>query len=501
MAPETIVLQLHGEVINNAFPVILRLGVYVALFALVAFVVEQLRFYILTRKLAISGPKYVWPLVGGLLWMIRDPFGFWERQRQFAPSGLSWNSLCGMLTVFVTDPQISHNVLAKNGPEGFDLWLHPNGKAILGANNIAFLHGAKHKELRASFLGLFTSKALGIYLKIQERCIRKHMEIWLKESQPLEMRNRVRDLNLETSQSVFVGQYIENPEEFGQLYLCMVQGFLCAPIYLPGTGLWNAVHARRKVIALLTDAAKQSKKEMAEGKEPTCLLDFWSIRVNELLEISKADGSEPPFFTYDAEMAHVIMDFLFASQDASTASLTWVMAILGQKQDVQDRVREEQFHVRPTDVPCNFEMLKEMPFTHAVAKELLRYRPPAPMMPTRAAQEMPLSPNVTVPKGSLVIASIWGVCRQGFPEPEAFDPDRMMPERKEDLKYRQFYIPFGSGPHHCVGYNYAIQHLAVFLSIMVRSCSWRRIITPESEQILYLPTIYPKDSIVELHCL
>lgn len=32
----------------------------------------------------IAGPKLVTPIFGGIIEMIRDPYGFWERQRVWA---------------------------------------------------------------------------------------------------------------------------------------------------------------------------------------------------------------------------------------------------------------------------------------------------------------------------------------------------------------------------------------------------------------------------------
>jgi cytochrome P450 family 710 subfamily A protein len=40
--------------------------------------------------------------------------------------------------------------------------LHPSAKNVLGPRNIAFLHGPEHKQLRKSFLALFTRKALAV---------------------------------------------------------------------------------------------------------------------------------------------------------------------------------------------------------------------------------------------------------------------------------------------------------------------------------------------------
>lgn len=47
--------------------------------------------------------------------------------------------------------------------------VHPSGKWILGPKNLAFMHGPEHKALRKSFLSLFTTKALGVYVKLQAR--------------------------------------------------------------------------------------------------------------------------------------------------------------------------------------------------------------------------------------------------------------------------------------------------------------------------------------------
>lgn len=45
----------------------------------------------------------------------------------------------------------------------------PAAKPVLGTKNIAFMHGPEHKNLRKSFLGLFTRKALAVYVLQQVR--------------------------------------------------------------------------------------------------------------------------------------------------------------------------------------------------------------------------------------------------------------------------------------------------------------------------------------------
>jgi cytochrome P450 len=50
-----------------------------------------------------------------------------------------------------------------------------------------------------------------------------------------------------------------------------------------------------------------------------------------------------------------------------------------------------------------------MTYTRAVIKEILRWRPPAPMVPQYAMKDIKLE-NYTVPKGTLVIPSLVAAC-------------------------------------------------------------------------------------------
>ena len=67
-------------------------------------------------------------------------------------------------------------------------------------------------------------------------------------------------------------------------------------------------------------------------------MDFWAQRC--LAEVSEAAeaGVPPPVHTGDRAMADTIMDFLFASQDASTASLVWVTCLMAEHPEVLAKV-------------------------------------------------------------------------------------------------------------------------------------------------------------------
>ena len=67
-------------------------------------------------------------------------------------------------------------------------------------------------------------------------------------------------------------------------------------------------------------------------------MDFWALRCLEEMREAEEQGVPPGAHTGDHEMADTVMDFLFASQDASTASLVWMVCLMAGYPDVLDKV-------------------------------------------------------------------------------------------------------------------------------------------------------------------
>ncbi len=77
-------------------------------------------------------------------------------------------------------------------------------------------------------------------------------------------------------------------------------------------------------------------------------------------------------------------------------------------------MREEQERLRGADLdaPVTGEVLNEMKYTRQVVKEILRIRPPAPMVPQMAQKPFKMTEDYTAPAGTMIVPSVWSACMQ-----------------------------------------------------------------------------------------
>ncbi|BBM96761.1 sterol 22-desaturase [Marchantia polymorpha subsp. ruderalis] len=450
----------------------------------------------------LPGPKFVVPFLGDVFRMVKDPTKFWDDQAKAATKvGLSWNVLFGRFVLFVRDSEMSQKIFANVKPDVFHLVGHPFGKKLFGEDNLIFMFGDEHRDLRRRLAPNFTYKALGVYVSIQERMIRKHIAQWLEmhKAGPMTMRLLLRDLNLETSQATFVGPYLDEAArvQFKKDYNFFNTGLMSFPVNLPGFAYHEATKAVPRLIKALSNCSRMSRERMIQGEEPSCLIDFLVQETLREIQEAEAAGGPPPGHSSDWEIGALIFDFLFAAQDASTSSLAWSCAFLDSHPEILQRVRDEQRRVRPdVTAPVTPEMLKEMEFTTMVVKEVLRIRPPAPMVPHIASTDFAITDTYKVPKGTIVFPSLLESSFQGFTDPYKFDPDRFSLERQEDVLYKRNWLLFGAGPHQCVGQRYALNHLTLFVALFTTLVDMERLRTPGCDDLLYTPTISPKDELM-----
>ena len=151
--------------------------------------------------------------------------------------------------------------------------------------------------------------------------------------------------------------------------------------------------------------------------------------------------------------------------------------------------------LRPKNgIRVRVEELQRLTYTERIAKEAMRLDPPAYAVAREALEDTDLG-GFRVPKGSQVFAFQWVTQRDAryFENPDAFDPDRWMPERSEKLpKYA--YFPFGGGPRQCIGNYFAMMEIVLLLATIGQRFKFS--LEPDQKvEVLPVLSLRPKNGI------
>ncbi|TFK76724.1 cytochrome P450 sterol C22-desaturase [Pluteus cervinus] len=448
------------------------------------------------KKRHLPGATWTIPVIGKFADSMKPTMTGYKKQ--WDSGALSAISVFNIFIVMASSNEFSRKIL--NSPTYAEPCLVHSAKQILMSDNwlVVFLTGKGHVDYRRGLNILFTKKALGIYFGIQEQIARKHLARWLAvaakdpSSQPIMM--TARHMNMDTSLRVFCGNHI--PEhaalEINDKYWAITQSLELVnfPLAFPGTKVWKACQARKVAMYWLELAASRSKAAMATGAEPECMLEQWVRILSDPSYKGKRDFS-------DREMAMVVFSFLFASQDAMSSGLIYGFQHLADHPEIMAKVVEEQERVRQGnwESPLTLETLEQMTYLNAVVRESMRVKPPVTMVPYRATKAFPITDNYTVPANSMVIPSFFNSLHdpEVYPEPEAFKPERWLDAQGPANQNPKNYLVFGAGPHRCIGLEYANMNIALVLATAVSMMRWEHEITPLSNEVEIIATLFPKD--------
>ena len=119
------------------------------------------------------------------------------------------------------------------------------------------------------------------------------------------------------------------------------------------------------------------------------------------------------------------------------------------------------------------------------------------MVPYLVKKDFPIPEgNYVAPKGSMIIPSTWLSLHdpEAYPDPDTYNPERWISGNAEDQGKN--WLVFGTGPHYCLGQNYAISNLMLLLHKLSAEFDWKHTITAKSEEIRVFATIFPMDDLL-----
>jgi len=147
---------------------------------------------------------------------------------------------------------------------------------------------------------------------------------------------------------------------------------------------------------------------------------------------------------------------------------------------VQERLREEVAKkIAAHGGQLVYEAVNEMTYLDAVVSETLRRYPVLPFLrktcTKRYSYHCPEKPDfkemtLTIEPGDKLTIPLYGMAMdpQYFEEPEKFDPERFVGEKKTNA-YKYVYMPFGEGPRSCLGRRFGVLQIKVATASIVQN--------------------------------
>jgi cytochrome P450 len=242
--------------------------------------------------------------------------------------------------------------------------------------------------------------------------------------------------------------------------ICTVQEFIVRQTLQPYLNPWFAASGelrRHEEMRARADAVLMAYIKARRNQPPGHDL------LQTLMDARYSDGEGMT----DEHVLSESMQLLVAGHETSSNALSWLLYLLSSRPECLDRVRQE-FDAVLGDAPLSHAEVPRLEFTTQVIQEGLRLYPPFWMIDRMAVADDKVG-DLEIPAGSTVIVFVYGAhhATKYWESPESFDTQRFTRE-KDKLRTPFTYLPFGGGPHGCIGGNYAMLQILMILSELLR---------------------------------
>ncbi len=396
-----------------------------------------------------------------------NPLATWADEH-FSEPIVAGEGVLGRITV-VSDPAAVRHVLVDNAANYRKDDLQKRVLAPGLGKGLLTVEGEEWKLQRRTLAPLFSPRHVAGFFPAMAQAGERLVRRWRRhDGRQLDISQEMTRVTLDVlEQTIFTQGIARDPDALGRAITRYFEalgpvdpldvfGF---PDWIPRIGRWRARPALRFFGEIFGELIGARRALSARGEAPP--RDILTL----LLEAADPETGKG---LSDIEVSANIVTFIGAGHETTANALSWSLYLLSQAPDVRERIEREvdavlgERAIAPDD-------LSRLVFTRAVIDEAIRLYPPVPFMSRAAIAEDRIG-NLKIPKASLVAIAPWVLHRHRrlWEAPEAFDPDRFMPDRRGAID-RFAYLPFGAGPRVCIGASFALQEAVVVLASVVRA--------------------------------
>jgi cytochrome P450 len=270
-------------------------------------------------------------------------------------------------------------------------------------------------------------------------------------------------------------------------FITETQDFVIRDIRQPHKRWWFSLSGEvKRNLKKAEGARKIIRGIIRERKESG---DKYDDLLDMLLEARYEDTGTP---MSEEQVIDEILILLIAGHETTANALSFTLYLLAGHPHEQDRLRQ-------ATAGLDIQQCVTSNLLAAVIRESMRLYPPA-WISDRVALHDDTYDRYTFPKGTIIILFYYGLHRDGsrWKDPLSFMPERFL-KTDADKEKQKIYYPFGAGPRMCIGNNFAMSEMALFLQAMIHRFELRP--GSDAPQLRPLVTLRPDKVILRISAL
>jgi cytochrome P450 len=404
------------------------------------------------------GPRG-YPLVGMVPKLVQDPL------KSFSDAAQQYGDVVkmdiGPTNIFLLrHPDHVHQVLREksaNYVRGGGAW---ETLGLLFGNGLAVSEGEFWKRQRRLMQPQFHQKRLARTVPAMRSTIERELALWQDRAdgaQRLDLVDEMKHLTMSVFLTAMFGTDItpEDAKLAGESIsqsLSYVQArmlFHWLPSWMPLPGARKFHRAMRSLDRIVRGMIASH----GDGSGADDLLSLLMTARSEDGEVMSHDQVRDEIFT-----------FFIAGYETTATAMMWTFYLLCQHPEVERRLRAEVNEVLGGRDP-SYEDVAKLRYTSLVIHEAMRIYPPVWIIMRQSLEDDKIG-KYFLPAGSLLVVLPHIVHRHPdfWSDPEVFKPERFA-EMPVAQRHRRAYMPFGLGPHQCIGNHFALIEATLILAM------------------------------------
>jgi cytochrome P450 len=432
------------------------------------------------RNLAdLPGPRG-WPIVGNALQM--DPPRLHAICEDWADTFGSVYRFQVLRTEYVAiaDPELI-NVVLRDRPEGFRrLDVIRDVLVELGIDGVFSAEGLDWRRQRKLAMHALNTRHLLAYFSRLDQVTARLQRRWERAAASGECVDTQSDLmrfTVDVTSGLVFGHDLNTLERGGdalqqnvdRIFLGAERRMLAPVPYWH----WFKLPADRDLDAAMAEMHSLVKGLVDEARARVAAQTSRELQADSFLDTMVAAQSDNAAGFTEAEIVGNALTMLFAGEDTTANTLSWMMHLMTEHPEVTARMQDEADRVlgaaeRSTD----YASTEALRYIEAATHEAMRLKPVAPLLGLQANADVVIG-NVRVPKDTGVYLLLGWAAKTDdrFADAAIFRPERWLDDAGpgsggHDVK--AFY-PFGAGPRFCPGRHLAMLEIKLVVAMLCRN--------------------------------